>query len=299
MATDLDNQRDPLTGLVVSRAFFRLTQDAIDRSRLTAQRHALCFLDLVDLRSVNREFGRDAGDALLVEIGRAIQRVVPASATVARIGGDEFAILLMDCSIDDALRVAERVASAIADRRYSSGPKSIGVQASVGLAEITSESPSLDVVQRIAEAAVRGARTRGIPAYYYGMPDPAALRYGELVHALATFFLPRCSDQSTLLELQEMSADSSRWRYAYELESRPARKLVSAEAAGDNLLEQQYWLEMVCARTLYNMSGQAPDESWPAPFDPEWSATIRPAAIEFAVALRISELSELRSILDT
>jgi hypothetical protein len=84
---------------------------------------------------------------------------------------------------------------------------------------------------------------------------------------MVRFFLPRCADQSTLCELDDMASDAEKWRYAHALFSRIREKTLRADAAKDLLLQHQYSFEEICAKTLYNMSGHMPGQEFPYPFD--------------------------------
>ena len=102
---------DPMTGLANRALFVDHLQQALARNQRTQERgFAVLFLDLDRFKSINDEFGHLAGDALLVEIARRLQACVRAVDTVARFGGDEFAILLEDPgAFRDVERVAERI----------------------------------------------------------------------------------------------------------------------------------------------------------------------------------------------
>jgi hypothetical protein len=84
------------------------------------------------------------------------------------------------------------------------------------------------------------------------------------------------SDRSTLDELHGMIADRKSWRRGHDLFSRIREKVLNAERAGDGTLACQYLFEEICAKTLYNMSGE------PAPFDADSPYWIIPNAIAFA-----------------
>lgn len=64
-----------------------------------------------------------------------------------------------------------------------------------------------------AESAFIGAKNRAIPVFFAGMIDTVGPEHGRIIQNLVTFFLPRCGDQSTVRELEEMAADNNRWRH--------------------------------------------------------------------------------------
>ena len=93
---------DSLTGLPNRATFQRALQDAVRQAQREAREHALCFIDLDHFKKVNDSAGHAAGDAVLRDIGVAIRGACRANDFAARIGGDEFALLLPDCSVASA-----------------------------------------------------------------------------------------------------------------------------------------------------------------------------------------------------
>jgi hypothetical protein len=119
----------------------------------------------------------------------------------------------------------------------------------------------------------------------------------EAIQEMVRFFLPRCSDQSTLRELEDMASDDQKWRYAHALFSRIRDKTLRAEAAKDLLLQHQHSFEEICAKTLYNMSGHAPGGVWPYPFDDDSPFWVIPIAVEFARALGVADPCNVSALL--
>jgi Amt family ammonium transporter len=153
---------DPLTGLP-NRALF------LDRLRLTLarlqrrpERHfAVMFLDLDQFKSVNDTLGHAAGDALLREITRRLHECVRPQDTVARFGGDEFAVLLDDAGTrDDIAHVAERIQAATQKLVVLEG-RSTAITASIGIAVVTPEYQRAEDVVRAADIAMYMAKVAG------------------------------------------------------------------------------------------------------------------------------------------
>jgi diguanylate cyclase (GGDEF)-like protein len=101
--------RDPLTALPNRRAF----EDRMVELSAHGEDSALLVIDVDEFKEINDAQGHDAGDALLVRLGQAIRGAVRAGDTVARIGGDEFTVLLPACTQADAAHIAEQVRAAI------------------------------------------------------------------------------------------------------------------------------------------------------------------------------------------
>lgn len=109
------------------------------------------------------------------------------------------------------------------------------------------------------------------------------------------FFLPHCSEQSTVLELRDMAADPKQWREAHDLFGRIRAKTLQADATKTRMLQMQYSFEEICAKTLYNMADHSAGFSsrYLPPFDddvPLWVARI---ARGFARELGITNFDEL------
>jgi diguanylate cyclase (GGDEF)-like protein len=106
--------RDGLTGLANRRLFEESLQREVARSHRRKAPLALVVLDVDHFKHVNDTVGHQAGDAVLREVARAMVGNTKASDLPARYGGDEFVVLLPDCTGDDALAVAERLRAAVA-----------------------------------------------------------------------------------------------------------------------------------------------------------------------------------------
>ncbi|MBG0818620.1 bifunctional diguanylate cyclase/phosphodiesterase [Planomonospora sp. ID82291] len=149
---------DPLTGLA-NRALFndRLEQATVRRS--PAARHALLLLDLDGFKHVNDGYGHPVGDQLLIQAGRRLREIVREADTLARFGGDEFAVLLEDVTAEEAGEIAGRVVDVIAEA-FTVGGYALHVTTSVGLYMIAESVPAGDVL-RDADLALYAAKAAG------------------------------------------------------------------------------------------------------------------------------------------
>lgn len=152
---------DPLTGLPNRRAFLERLESAVHSARDHNAHHAVAFLDLDRFKIVNDRFGHATGDRLLREIARVMGRVVRGGDVLARIGGDEFSLLLSDCRIDDARRVAEKMRRAVESYRIEHDGEVLGVGISIGLAAIEAQTPGATQALADADRACYQAKAAG------------------------------------------------------------------------------------------------------------------------------------------
>ena len=158
---------DELTGLPNRVLFLERTNHAL------APRGAspvVCFLDLDDFKAVNDAHGHGAGDRLLRSIGTRIAEAVRPGDTVARFGGDEFAILLEQTDLADAVLVVERLLEAIR-LPVDLGDAEAVIHASIGIAQSAGQHAQTDLLLAEADAAMYAAKARGSNCYEVFRPE--------------------------------------------------------------------------------------------------------------------------------
>ena len=172
---------DALTGLINRREFENRLTVAVERARQDADsRHALLYLDLDQFKLVNDTCGHPAGDQLLKQITGVLQSRVRSGDTLARLGGDEFGILLQDCSLDQAMRIADTLRQAIRDYRFLWQDGTLAVGVSVGIVEITNETPTVANVMSAADVACYSAKDLGRNRVQLYQPDNVPERHREM-----------------------------------------------------------------------------------------------------------------------
>jgi diguanylate cyclase (GGDEF)-like protein/PAS domain S-box-containing protein len=133
---------DALTGLLNRVAFEEKITKALEESQETGIKHTLAFLDLDRLKIINDTEGHAAGDAMLQWVATALPAYMRKGDIIGRLGGDEFGIILIGCSIEDATEVLKRLNRATSAIQFPWGERSFSVGASIGLAEITKDADS-------------------------------------------------------------------------------------------------------------------------------------------------------------
>ena len=154
---------DPLTGLANRRGF----ELALEREVAAAKRHslrpALVVLDLDRLKEINDRYGHQTGDDLLVAAAGTLVETVRASDLAARIGGDEFAVLLPDCDLATAATVAAKIVAALRRRELPIRDGAMQLSASAGVALLGQAgiSSGPDLITAADRAMYRAKRRPG------------------------------------------------------------------------------------------------------------------------------------------
>lgn len=153
---------DPLTNLPNRRLLHDRLHHAVLRAKRENGRLALMFLDLDKFKPVNDEFGHSAGDELLKAVGQRLEAFVRESDTVARIGGDEFVLLLPSIlAAGDALRVAEKIHAALKQPFTLPEGQQVSISSSAGIAIYPEHGRDEATLTSHADAAMYQAKTAG------------------------------------------------------------------------------------------------------------------------------------------
>ncbi|HXR63922.1 MAG TPA: GGDEF domain-containing protein [Rudaea sp.] len=150
--------RDPLTGVDNRRALFTCLRDLLAQPA-PAQPHALLLVDLDHFKRVNDSRGHPAGDAVLVAVAARLARALGARGRLARLGGEEFAIVLASAGHDAALDLAEELRDAVAEVAVPGIVEPGQVTASIGVALY--DGQGLDDWMRAVDRALYAAKARG------------------------------------------------------------------------------------------------------------------------------------------
>jgi diguanylate cyclase (GGDEF)-like protein len=157
----LQASQDPLTGLKNRRRFEEELRAELARSHRYRVAGALLMLDLDHFKQVNDTLGHPAGDRVLAEIASVLRTRARETDVLARIGGDEFAIVLPRCELVEAEEVSDEVIAAIRER-MSAEPEVPSITASVGIAVFgVGERLSYETVLDRADAALYAAKGLG------------------------------------------------------------------------------------------------------------------------------------------
>ncbi|QKQ27535.1 EAL domain-containing protein [Candidatus Reidiella endopervernicosa] len=184
LAKELSYQasHDALTGLFNRNEFEDRLQSALERVHEGEGEHALCYIDLDQFKVVNDTCGHMAGDELLRQLSHLLDKQMRELDVLARLGGDEIGVLLVNSDIDEASEVSERLLRVINDFRFVWEDRSFEVGASIGVVAVTAENINVSELMSAADVACYAAKDLGRNRVHLYKPDDheMAQRHGEM-----------------------------------------------------------------------------------------------------------------------
>lgn len=166
---------DALTNLLNRREFEKRLQQLLARDADPADRHILCFLDLDQFKIINDTCGHIAGDELLRQVAALLKGLIRERDTLARIGGDEFAVLIEHASLEKALPFAEKIREAIAGFEFHWRSQRFSIGVSIGVVPIQtgrSITDTLNLADMACYTAKKAGRNRvHTPLFESHLPD--------------------------------------------------------------------------------------------------------------------------------
>jgi diguanylate cyclase (GGDEF)-like protein len=185
-------RHDPLTDLPNRRLFTEKLDDALRRTTSEGCRTAVLMLDLDGFKAINDTYGHTAGDQTLLEVSERMSAVLRANTLLARIGGDEFGIVLPNiASLDDPAGLARRIVGTIAEP-FMIGNAATTIGIGIGIAVAPDDGAGQDELVRRADLALYRAKAEGQSTVRFFEPEMDAhveqrMRIErELRNALAT-----------------------------------------------------------------------------------------------------------------
>jgi diguanylate cyclase (GGDEF)-like protein len=175
MTVDLASEAatDPVTALANRRGFDSRFPLEVDLAQRSGRPLSLVVCDLDRFKAVNDRLGHEEGDRALRRVAAAIANSLRAADSVARLGGEEFCVLLPDTSAAEAFRIAERIRTSI-ESAFDDYP--ISLTASCGVACLGGGVSDTDALFRAADAALFAAKEAGRNRTSMQAADPAPLR---------------------------------------------------------------------------------------------------------------------------
>ena len=152
---------DPLTGLENSHSFEMIVLETLKQTWQNESHHAVILIDIDRMAVINDLGGLETGDRLLKRIAAILSRMVRNHDTVARLGGDKFAILLKNSDLDNAMEIMQKIDTEVKQIDIELEHEAHEVSISMGIAPVTSDVQNVSSVLANAESALHAAKARG------------------------------------------------------------------------------------------------------------------------------------------
>ncbi|MFZ5353742.1 MAG: GGDEF domain-containing protein [Bacillota bacterium] len=158
----LESVRDYLTDLNNTRQFDSLFNEAIIKAEGHDEKLALLYIDIDHFKRINDTYGHAEGDETLKQIGALLKKACRSFDIVSRVGGEEFTILLLDCSMKEAEEAAERIRSMVENNHFKiSKNRTVDMTISVGIAVYPDISCNKNELIKNADTALYKAKQTG------------------------------------------------------------------------------------------------------------------------------------------
>src|SRR5208283_969987 len=152
---------DFLSGIYNRAAITEMLTREASRSERCGHRVSVMMVDVDHFKSINDTYGHAAGDEVIKQLTARISSVLRTYDAVGRLGGEEFLIVTPNCSLGEALGVAERLRSGVASEKMIVGEVAIPVTVSVGVSALSVDIPDVNRVLETADSALYAAKKSG------------------------------------------------------------------------------------------------------------------------------------------
>lgn len=154
-------RRDSLTGILNHQHFFSEAEQVLRYAEKSSRSACVVLIDLDHFKRVNDSYGHAVGDAVLIKVAAVCQEHLRSIDVFGRLGGEEFGLLLTECSLDEGFDIVDRMRAAIAATPFDEKIPANAISASFGLASTGGSGHALPVLMANADAALYRAKHRG------------------------------------------------------------------------------------------------------------------------------------------
>jgi len=181
-----ETTHDQLTGLLNRREFEqRMNAELVDNDAV-AESNTICIFDIDYFEVVNSTFGYEAGDRLLLEIAKLIDNFFADCSVLGRVGGNEFAVLLTGCCLQQATEIVEKQKDQLSLYRFQDEENSTMVTLSAGVVAIDLQRQDIPRLLQTAEAACRLAKSKGVNCLHVVEVDDSRIQKNKQIMAWAS-----------------------------------------------------------------------------------------------------------------
>jgi len=154
-------QEDPLTGIMNARSYYHIGEQLFELSKRKNQNLTILYIDLVHFKKINDNHGHYSGDQVLISVTQSILTVLRKSDVLARIGGEEFCILLPETNTEGGRILAEKIRETIESSPITIQNETVYPTASIGVAELHKKDNDLNAIQMRADKNLYTAKKNG------------------------------------------------------------------------------------------------------------------------------------------
>lgn len=152
---------DELTGLYNRRYFIRIAEDELERAKRYQKYFSIIMMDIDHFKTINDTYGHSAGDKVLKSLGLLLLNRLRKNDTTARLGGEEFGVILPETNLDQAYIAAEQIRNKVVSSPVEYEGQEINYNLSAGVASYSSSTNSLEDILREADRALYQAKEKG------------------------------------------------------------------------------------------------------------------------------------------
>lgn len=152
---------DALTNIYNRRYFFEMSKNLISIATRKQEKVSLLMIDIDYFKKINDNYGHQAGDFILVSFVKEIEKIMRKSDVFARVGGEEFTVLLNATSLSQAKNIAEKIRTTIANNTFIYNKTSIDVTISIGISELNKANALIEDLYKKADKQLYLAKENG------------------------------------------------------------------------------------------------------------------------------------------
>lgn len=209
---------DAMTGLMNRSGFEAQLKESMKTLKEKGDEHQIIYFDIDNVQLVNDTFGRSAGDDVIVRFSQLLDEVLPKNAVATRLTGDDFAILLADATVEDALQLTKQFREQSRKLRYLKNDKSLQVTVSIGISTVNMKTTDHGNALTTARIACESAKDHGRDRVeIYNQDRSSIIRRHDDMHLVSRIHRSLDSDGFVLLAQPIVSLRKSDERKRYEI----------------------------------------------------------------------------------
>lgn len=151
---------DEITGFLIRQDFVPVFEQSMFDSNRSNEPLSLLMIDVDRFRRVNEKYGQQAGDQTLTMLSKAIQSELRSSDVTCRWAGDQFLVVLKDCTVQDGCRIAGNILDTVCRQQLVLGKRTIRITTSIGVAQMVTDDSTKTLIAR-AETGLHSAIDNG------------------------------------------------------------------------------------------------------------------------------------------